>query len=86
MASLFRMADTVLLGALLVICGVAMLFGAGVARARLRRALLVAAAPPGAEATFGIPSAPQGESPVLARRRAPARHEYDLMIGRTFFH
>ncbi len=78
--------DLLLFVVLLAISAMSTLAGLLVARARLRRALLLAEAPFDGSAIALPASAEPVRGGGLRRRRAHLRHEYDLMIGRTFFH
>jgi len=82
-----------LLAAMLGISGASALAGAALARARTRRALAVEAAaevPPvlgdGPFRTGTVPEAVPAREGRGVRRRRPAAHQADVMIGRTFFH
>jgi len=64
-----------------MIAALAALAGTWVARARMTRLLAVTESP-------GVVRLAANEPPPARsamRRRMSARHEYDLMIGRTFF-
>jgi hypothetical protein len=81
--------DLLLFAVLLAIAALSALAGSLVAHARLRRALRLGDAPfDGSVVAIPIPiaGADLSRGGGLRRRRAHLRHEYDLMIGRTFFH